>query len=129
MKTAIAPNVQPDRHESEEWPALVPNPQDGARSAIDARSFDPTQGLKIGSELYDDPTQGRRIGSAPYDDLTQGRAVGSAPSYDPTQGRTVGDDPYDDPTQGRTIGAASLRRPDPRSVGGPHNSPGASLSP
>lgn len=73
MKTAIAPNVPPVRYECGDRPALVPDLPDGDRGAIDARSFDPTQGLKIGSEPYDDPTQGRRIGSAPYDDPTRGR--------------------------------------------------------
>ena len=87
MKTAIAPNVRPDRDESREWPKLVPDLPDEAHRGIDARSFDPTQGLKIGSEPYDDPTQGRRIGSAPYDDSTQGRTIGSAPYDDPTRGR------------------------------------------
>jgi hypothetical protein len=37
------------------------------------RSFDPTQGRKIGSDPYDDPTQGRKIGSDPYDDPTRTR--------------------------------------------------------
>jgi hypothetical protein len=68
MKTATAPNLRPDRYESADWPALVPDLPDGARRAIDARSFDPTRRLKIGSAPYDDPTQGRRIGSAAYDD-------------------------------------------------------------
>jgi hypothetical protein len=73
MKTAIAPNVQPDHHDSGKWPTLVPDSLDGAREAVDARSFDRTQGTKIGSEPYDDPTQGRKIGSDPYDDPTRGR--------------------------------------------------------
>jgi hypothetical protein len=73
MKTAIAPNVQPDRYDSEEGPALVRDLPDGAREAIDARSLDPTQGRKLGSDPYDDPTQGRKIGSHPYDDPTRGR--------------------------------------------------------
>lgn len=73
MKTATAPNVRPDRHDSEAWPALVPDLPEGAHEAIDTRSFDPTQGRKIGSEPYDDPTQGRQIGSDPYDDPTRGR--------------------------------------------------------
>ena len=73
MKAAVAPNFQPDGHESEAWPVLVPDISDGAREAIGARSLDPTQGSKIGSEPYDDPTQGRRIGSDPYDDPTRGR--------------------------------------------------------
>jgi hypothetical protein len=61
MKTATAPNIRPDRYDSEEWPAPLPDPPDRAPGAIDARSLDPTQGTKIGSEPYDDPTQGRRI--------------------------------------------------------------------
>lgn len=73
MKTAIAPNVRPDHDERGEWPALVPDPPDGAREASDARVFDVTQGRKIGSEPYDDPTQGRKIGSDPHDDPTRGR--------------------------------------------------------
>ena len=73
MKTAIAPNTLPDRYESGERPALVPDLPDESGRAIDARSFDPTQGLKIGSEPYDDPTQGRQIGSDPYDDPTRGQ--------------------------------------------------------
>jgi hypothetical protein len=73
MKILIAPSVRPDPYERGEWPALVPDLPDGARRAIDARSFDPTQGRTIGSEPYDDPTQGRQIGSAPYDDPTRPR--------------------------------------------------------
>ncbi len=73
MKTAIAPHARPDGHERGEWPTLIPDERDGARGAIDARSFDPTQGTKIGSEPYDDPTQGRKVGSEPYDDPTRGR--------------------------------------------------------
>jgi hypothetical protein len=101
MKTAVAPNVRPDRSESGDWPTLVPDLPDGAREPIDARYLDPMQGGKIGSEPYDDPTQGRQIGSDPYDDPTQGRMIGSAPYDDPTQGSKVGADPYDDPTRGR----------------------------
>jgi len=101
MKTAIAPNVQPDRHESEAWPALVPDLPDGACESTDAHSLDPTQGRKTGSEPYDDPTQGRQIGSDPYDDPTQGRKVGADPYDDPSAGRQIGADPYDDPTRGR----------------------------
>jgi hypothetical protein len=73
MKTAVAPNVRPDRSESGGWPTLVPNLPDGARETIDARWIDPTQGRKIGPDPYDDPTQGRQIGSDPYDDPTRGR--------------------------------------------------------
>jgi hypothetical protein len=105
MKTAIAPNVQPDRHDGEKWPAPVPELPDGAREATNARPLDPTQGRKIGSEPYDDPTQGRQIGSDPYDDPTRGRKVGADPYEDPTQGRKVAADPYDDPTQGQKIGS------------------------
>jgi hypothetical protein len=101
MKTAIAPDVWPDGNESEEWPALVPDLPDGAREAIDARSFDPTQGRKIGADPYDDPTQGRKIGADPYDDPTQGRKIGADPYDDPTQGLKIGSDRYDDPTRGQ----------------------------
>ena len=73
MKTTISPNVRPGRYDSEERPALVPHMPDGVREASNARSFDPTQGRKIGSDPYDDPTQGRQIGSDPYDDPTTGR--------------------------------------------------------
>ena len=73
MNTAIAPNIPPHRHESEVWPAPVPDLPEEARQEIDGRSLDPTQGRKIGSAPYDDPTQGRRIGSGPYDDPTRGR--------------------------------------------------------
>ena len=73
MKTATVRNFRADRSESREWPTLVPDLPDGARGAIDARSLDPTQGSKIGSEPYDDPTQGRQIGSEPYGDPTRGR--------------------------------------------------------
>ena len=41
MKTAVAPNVRPDRSESGDWPTLVPDLPDGAREAIDARYLDP----------------------------------------------------------------------------------------
>ena len=73
MNIAIAPNVRPNHHESEEWPAPVPDLPEGARQEMDARPLDPTQGRKIGSDPYDDPTQGRQIGSDPYDDPTRGR--------------------------------------------------------
>lgn len=73
MKTAIAPHARPDGYERKQWPPLFRDQRDGAREAIDARSFDPTQGTKIGSEPYDDPTQGRQIGSYPYDDPTRVR--------------------------------------------------------
>jgi hypothetical protein len=115
METATARNIRPDRYDSEEWPAPVPDTPDRAPEAIDARSLDATQGTKIGSEPYDDPTQGRQIGSDPDGDPTRGRMIGSAPYDDATQGRKVGADPYDDPTQGQQIG--SDRYDDP--TGGP----------
>ncbi len=73
MKTAVAPNVEPDRSQSANAPTLVPDLPDGARAQIDAHSLDPTHGRKIGFEPYDDPTQGRQIGSDPYDDPTRSR--------------------------------------------------------
>jgi hypothetical protein len=73
VKTAIAPHARPDGNERKQWPPLLPDQRDGAREALDARSFDPTQGTKLGSEPYDDPTQGRQIGSDPYDDPTRVR--------------------------------------------------------
>jgi hypothetical protein len=101
MKTAIAPNVRPQPHESERWPPPVPDLPEGAPQELGARSLDPTQGRKISSEPYDDPTQGRQIGSDPFDDVTQGRKIGPDPYDDPTQGRKIGADTHDDPTQGR----------------------------
>jgi hypothetical protein len=53
MKTAIAPNIRPDSYESEERPAPVPDLTGRARSVIDTRSFDPTQGRKIGAPGID----------------------------------------------------------------------------
>ena len=87
MTTTAAPDLKPDRHESEERPILRPVPVHPTPAEPEARSFDPTQGRRIGAYPYDDPTQGRRIGSHRYDD--------------PTQGRKVGSDPYDDPTRAR----------------------------
>ena len=101
MKTATPPNVHPDHHDNGKRPTLVPDSLDQAREAVDARSFDPTQGTKIGSEPYDDPTHRRKIRSDPYDDPTQGRKIGADPYDDATQGRKIGSDPYDDPTRGR----------------------------
>jgi hypothetical protein len=73
MKTAVTPNIRPDRSEERKRPALVPNLPHRVREAIDARWLDATQGRKIGSDPYDDATQGRQIGSDPYDDPTRGR--------------------------------------------------------
>jgi hypothetical protein len=73
MTTTIAPNLKPDHAESDRRPTLVPVPANTTPQEPDVRSFDPTQGRKIGSEPYDDPTQGRKIGSEPYDDPTRAR--------------------------------------------------------
>lgn len=73
MRTAIAPDVQPNPHEREAWPAPVPDLPEGARHEIDGRSLDPTQGRKIGFEPHDDPTQGRQIGADRNDDPTRAR--------------------------------------------------------
>ena len=51
----------------------MPAPADKTTEEPEVRSFDPTQGSKIGSDPYDDPTQGRKIGSDPYDDPTRAR--------------------------------------------------------
>ena len=40
-------------------PTLVPAPADTTPQEPDVRSFDPTQGRKVGSDRYDDPTQAR----------------------------------------------------------------------
>jgi hypothetical protein len=55
MTTAVSPDRESEHSETE------------------PRSFDPTQGRKIGADPYDDPTQGRKIGSDPYDDPTRAR--------------------------------------------------------
>ena len=73
MTTTVAPNLKPDHAESDRRPTLVPVPGDTTPQEPDARSFDPTQGRKRGSDPYDDPTQGRKLGSDPYDDPTRAR--------------------------------------------------------
>ena len=73
MTTTAAPDLRPDRHESEERPILRPVPVHTTPAEPEARSFDPTQGRRIGSHSYDDPTQGRKVGSDPYDDPTRAR--------------------------------------------------------
>jgi hypothetical protein len=105
MATVVVPDLESDYSESELPTTIGPVPADTARREPDPRSFDPTQGRKIGADPYDDPTQGRKIGSRPYDDPTQGQKIGADLYEDPTQGRKVGSDPYDDPTQGRKIGS------------------------
>jgi hypothetical protein len=100
MTTTVASDLEPDRSQSEQWPALDRDPAQPTSEEPAAHFPDVTQGRRIGSRPYDDLTQGRKVGSAPYDDLTQGRKVGSAPHDDLTQGRRIGSDPYDDLTQG-----------------------------
>ena len=97
MTTTVAPDLESDHSESEQPSTLGRDLADATREHTDARSYDPTQGRKIGTDPYDDPTQGRKIGADPHDD--------------PTQGRKIGSHPYDDPTQGRKIWLPRLRRP------------------
>jgi hypothetical protein len=73
MTTTVAPNLNPDHAESDSRPTLVPVQADTTPQEPDVRSFDPTQGRKIGSDPYDDPTQGRKLGADPYDDPTRAR--------------------------------------------------------
>jgi hypothetical protein len=65
MTSTIAPELKPDRFETEEPPTLDRKPADTTRDRPGSHYFDPTQGRKIGSDTYDDPTQGRRMSSAP----------------------------------------------------------------
>jgi hypothetical protein len=71
MTTNVATDLKPDRTESDRRPTLVRAPAGTTSREPDMRSFDPTQGRKIGSDPYDDPTQGRKIGSDPDDDPTE----------------------------------------------------------
>ena len=87
MTTVAAPDRESEHSETERPTTPGRATADTARPEPDPRSFDPTQGRKIGADPYDDPTQGRTIGSGPYDD--------------PTRGRKIGSDPYDDPTRAR----------------------------
>ena len=73
MTTTVAPNLKPDHAESDRRPTLVPVPADTTPQEPDVRSFDPTQGRKLGAEPYDDVTKGRKLGSDPYDDVTRAR--------------------------------------------------------
>ena len=73
MTTTVAPDLKPDHTESDRRPTLVPTPANTAPQQPDVRSFDPTQGRKLGSDPYDDPTQGRKLGSDPYDDPASSR--------------------------------------------------------
>ena len=105
MTTLVAPDRESDRSETRRPTTRGRDQADTACREPDPRSFDPTQGRKIGADPYDDPTQGRKIGSGPHDDPTQGRTNGEHPYDDPTQGARTGSDPHDDPTQGRKIGS------------------------
>ena len=73
MTATIAPQLKPDPPESDKWPTHDQELADTTGQPPHARSFDPTQGRKIGSDPYDDPTQGRKLGSDPYDDPTRAR--------------------------------------------------------
>jgi len=70
---SISALPQPEAEEAREPAitslALPPEPP----RQLDPRGFDPTYGVRVGSDPYDDPTQGRAIGSQPYDDPTRGR--------------------------------------------------------
>ena len=101
MTTVVAPDHESEHSETERPTTRGGAPADTPRREPDPRSFDPTQGRKIGADPYDDPTQGRKIGSSPFDDPTQGVGIGFDPYDDPTQGRKIGSDPYDDPTRAR----------------------------
>ena len=59
MTTTAAPNLKPDHTESDTRPTLVPVPADTTPQERDVRSFDATQGRKLGSDPYDDPTSAR----------------------------------------------------------------------
>jgi hypothetical protein len=101
MTTTVTPDSRQVEAESQEWPTLDRDPTHTTHEELNADSYDPTQGRKIGADPYDDPTQGRKLGSDPCDDPTQGRKIGADPYDDPTQGRKLGSDPYDDPTRAR----------------------------
>jgi hypothetical protein len=101
MTTVVAPDRGPDHSDTKRPTTRGRDLVDAALREPDLRSFDPTQGRKIGSGRYDDPTQGRTIGSGPYDDPAQGRTIGSGPYDDPAQGVRTGADPYEDATRAR----------------------------
>jgi hypothetical protein len=73
MTTIITSDSGQVQAESREWPTPELDPTRTTHEELDAHSFDPTEGRKIGSDPYDDPTQGRKIGSDPYDDPTRAR--------------------------------------------------------
>ena len=59
MTTTVAPNLKPDRTESEEWSTVDRDPARTTLEELVSHPFDPTQGRKIGSDPYDDPTRAR----------------------------------------------------------------------
>ncbi len=59
MTTTVAPELKPGHAESDQRPTLVPAPADTTPQEPDVRSFDPTQGRKVGADPYDDPTRAR----------------------------------------------------------------------
>jgi len=75
MTATATPDLKPQSSESEDRPTVHPAPAYPKREAR-ADSLDPTQGRKVGTDLYDDPTQGQKIGCDPDDDPTRGRRIG-----------------------------------------------------
>ena len=73
MTITAAPDLETDHPDSEQPPAPLREFSDPTQERLGARSYDPTQGRKIGADPYDDPTQGRKTGSDPYDDPTRTR--------------------------------------------------------
>lgn len=73
MTTTMTPDLEPGHAESGRRPPLVPVSADTTPQERAVRTFDPTQGRKLGADPYDDPTQGRKLGSDPYDDPTRAR--------------------------------------------------------
>jgi hypothetical protein len=87
MTTVVAPDRGPDHSDTKRPTTRGRDLVDAALREPDLRSFDPTQGRKIGSGPYDDPAQGRTIGSGPYDDPAQGVRTGADPYEDATRAR------------------------------------------
>ena len=73
MTTIVIPDSTQVQAESQESSTLGLEPTHTTHEELDAHSFDPTQGRKLGSDPDDDPTQGRKLGSDPYDDPTRAR--------------------------------------------------------
>ena len=59
IETALARNRAFAAAGSDQRPTLVPASADTTPQEPDVRSFDPTQGRKLGSDPYDDPTRAR----------------------------------------------------------------------